>query len=154
VLDQFATVFVRGMKGGDAWGPERPPHPVADAARARPLGQVMRHVDGDQTFRYRDASGDDHALHVDEKAAREANLPGIILHGLCTMAMCGSAVVDHVAGGDPARLARLAVRFSKPVFPGSDLGVSLYEAGEGTYVFEAHSGGNKVVRDGRAEVRN
>lgn len=161
VLEQFATMFVRGMGGGEDWGPDRPEHAFVEGARERPLGEVLRHVDRDQTFRYAAASGDTNPIHVDEAFAQRVNLPGIILHGLCTMAMCGSAVVDAVAGGDPSRLARLAVRFSKPVFPGSDLVVSLYDGdgGDGDGIgprvvsFEASSGGKLVVRDGRADVR-
>ncbi|MGH9277432.1 MAG: MaoC/PaaZ C-terminal domain-containing protein [Acidimicrobiales bacterium] len=155
VLDQFATVFVRTMQGAGDWGPERPAHGFPEGAREHLRAEVKRHVDDDQTFRYRDASGDANAIHVDEEFARAAKLPGIILHGLCTMAMCGSAVIDEVAGRDPARLARLAVRFSKPVFPGNDLLVSLYgEGSDGTWAFEATAGGNKVVRDGLAELRD
>lgn len=153
VLEQFSTMFVRGMKGEDM-GPDSPDHGFPDAARQRPVAEVTRHVDADQTFRYRDASGDANPIHVDEEFARSVKLPGIILHGLCTMAMCGSAVVDGVAGGEPGRLARLAVRFSRPVFPGRDLVVSVYEAGPGAYAFEASSDGKLVVRDGRAEVRS
>jgi acyl dehydratase len=153
VLEQFATMFIRGMTGGEDWGPDRPAHGLPEGARDRPAGEVVRHVDDDQTFRYRDASGDDNRIHVDDAFARSVKLPGIILHGLCTMAMCGSVVVDEAAGGDPARLARLAVRFSKPVLPGTDLVVSLYDAGPGVYAFEATSDGKLVVRDGLAEVR-
>jgi acyl dehydratase len=168
VLEQFSTMFVRGMTGGEDHGPERPDHGFPDEARARPLGERVRHVDDDQTYRYRDASGDTNRIHVDDEFARSVKLPGIILHGLCTMAMCGSVVVDELAGRDPSRLARLAVRFSRPVFPGSDLTVSLYDAGVAgdgaagdgvagdgvrAYAFEASSGGKLVVRDGRAEVR-
>lgn len=157
VLEQFITLFVRGMTSGEAGGPEPPAHGFPAAARERPLGVVARRVDTDQTYRYRDASGDTNPIHVDEEAARSVNLPGIILHGLCTMAMCGAVVVDELAGGDPGRLARLAVRFSKPVFPGSDLSVALFEVGEldghRRYAFEATSEGKLVVRDGLAEVR-
>ncbi len=159
VLEQFSTMFVRGMTGGDDRGPDRPRPAFPNEARSRPVGQATRHVDRDQTYRYRDASGDTNPIHVDEEFARRVKLPGIILHGLCTMAMCGSVVVDELAGGDPARLARLAVRFSRPVFPGSDLTVSLFDSGavDGgvrTYAFEATSQGKLVVRDGRAEVRS
>jgi acyl dehydratase len=153
VLEQFATMFVRGWSGLEDSGPDRPAHKFPEDARSRPVAEVVRHVDDDQTFRYRDASGDTNPIHVDEEYATRANLPGIIVHGLCTMAMCGSVVVDSACGGDPARLARLAVRFSKPVFPGSDLAVSVYESGPSTYAFEAVSGGALVVRDGLAEVR-
>ena len=162
VLEQFATMFIRGMSGLEPFGPEPPDHAFPERARERVVVQATRHVDDDQTYRYRDASGDTNPIHVDDEFARKVKLPGIILHGLCTMAMCGSVVVDEVAGGDPARLVRLAVRFSRPVFPGSELAVSLYavdpEVGANgrasqAYAFEAASGGKLVVRDGRAEVR-
>lgn len=154
LLEQFSTMFVRGMAGVEDFGPDRPAHGFpAEARSTGPVAEVVRHVDADQTFRYRDASGDDNPIHVDEEFARNVNLPGIILHGLCTMAMCGAAVVDEVAGGDPARLARLAVRFSKPVLPGSDLVVTLYDAGNGSYAFDAKSADKLVIRDGLAEVR-
>lgn len=153
VVEQFASMFVRGWLAEEDLGADRPAHGFPDGARARPVAEVVRHVDDDQTFRYRDASGDTNPIHIDDEYARGAGLPGIIVHGLCTMAMCGSAVVDTVAGGDPARLGRLAVRFSKPVFPGTDLMVHLYDAGGGAYAFEAASDGVLVVKDGIAEVR-
>jgi acyl dehydratase len=157
LVEQFSTMFVRGLTvGGDA-GPEPPGHAFPEEARQRPVGEWTRSIDADQTYRYRDASGDHNPIHVDEEAARAVRLPGIVVHGLCTMAMCGAAVVDGVAGGDPARLARLAVRFSWPVFPGHDLSCAVYEVGtEGdraVYAFEATSKGKVVVRDGQAEVR-
>lgn len=153
VLEQFATMFIRGLVDGEDSGPERPDHGFPARARGRPVAEAIVQVDGDQTFRYRDASGDDNPIHIDDHFARGVNLPGIILHGLCTMAMCGSVVVDRVARGDPGRLERLAVRFSKPVFPGSDLEVAVFDAGGGGFAFEARSGGNLVIRDGWAEVR-
>ena len=154
VLEQYSTMFIRGLGGLVDMGPERPAHAFPDGVRDRLRAEVVRHVDDDQTFRYRDASGDTNRIHVDDAYAKEAKLPGIILHGLCTMAMCGSVVVDEVAGGDPARLARLAVRFSRPVFPGDDLTVSVYDAGDGAAAFEARVREKLVVRDGWAEVRS
>lgn len=154
VLEQYATMFIRGLVDGVDAGPERPGHGFPAEARSREVAGGIVHVDDDQTFRYRDASGDDNAIHVDDEFARGVNLPGIILHGLCTMAMCGSVVVDGVAGSDPSRLARLAVRFSKPVFPGSDLEVAVFDAGDGGFAFEARSDGKLVIRDGWAEVRS
>jgi acyl dehydratase len=84
-------------------------------------------------------------------------LPGIIAHGLCTMAMCSQAVITTVAGGDPTRLRRLAVRFASNVFPGNDVEVAVYDAGPGddgtkVYAFEATSQGAVVIKNGRAEV--
>ena len=157
VLTQFSTLFVRGMTSGDDLGPEPPAHAFPREARDRSVGVASRHVDPDQTYRYREASGDTNPIHVDDEVARSVGLPGIILQGLCTMAICGAVVVDEVAGADPGRLARLAVRFSKPVFPGSDVTVALFDGGDAgdrhVYAFEATSGGKLVVRDGLAEVR-
>jgi acyl dehydratase len=120
------------------------------------VGTFSVHVDEDQTYRYRDASGDKMPIHVDDEVARSVGLPGIIAHGLCTMAMCSQAVIATVAGGDPTRLRRLAVRFAANVFPGNDVVTTVYEAGEaaGTrvYAFEAVSNGALVVKHGLAEV--
>src|SRR5436305_779118 len=83
--------------------------------------------DDNPAFRYADASGDRMPIHLDESVAKSVGLPGIIIHGLCTMALCSQAVIKTVADGDPARLRRLAVRFAKNVLPGSDVTVTIYD---------------------------
>ena len=156
VLEQYMTSFIRGMSDGESGGPDKPDHSFPTEARSRKVGELTVHVDDDQTYRYRDASGDQMPIHVDENFAKSVGLPGIIAHGLCTMAMCSQAVVKTVAGGDPSRLKRLAVRFSKPVFPGNDVVTTIYDAGERegrhVYAFEATSNGDVVVKDGLAEI--
>src|SRR3712207_3917112 len=72
-------------------------------------------VDDDQTFRYAEASGDHNPIHLEEATAKMAGLPGIILHGMCTMAMAAKGAVNGLAGGDPTKIARVGVRLSKPV---------------------------------------
>ena len=159
VLTQYFTVFVRGMSDGESAGPDKPAHDFPEAARPAPVGDAfVIHVDDDQTYRYRDASGDLMPIHVDDDFAKTVGLPGIIAHGLCTMAMCSQAVVKTVCAGDPARLKRLAVRFASNVFPGSDIEVQLYDAGPGSddrrkYAFEATSAGSVVIKNGWAEVQ-
>jgi acyl dehydratase len=157
VLDQYATLFIRGMSDGESGGPDKPGHAFPDEARAQPVGELSVHVDDDQTFRYRDASGDPMPIHLDEEFARSVGLPGIIAHGLCTMAMCSQAVVKTVADGDPTRLRRLAVRLAANVFPGNDVVCHIYDAGtsgggHAAYAFEATSQGDVVVKHGRAEI--
>src|SRR4029077_15077946 len=126
---------------------------AAPLEAAGPVAEVTSAFDADQTFRYAEASGDPLPIHLDDAAARAVGLPGIIIHGLCTMAFCGRAVVDSVAGGDPARLARLAVKFSRPVLPGQQITVRIYADG-GAFGFEAlNTEGQAVVKDGRAELR-
>lgn len=157
VLTQYVTLFIRGMSDGESAGPDKPGHDIPEGARDNVAGELTVHVDDDQTFRYRDASGDQMPIHVDEDFARSVGLPGIIAHGLCTMAMCSQAVVKTVADGDPARLRRLAVRFASNVFPGNDVVTTIYDAGTGedgnkAYAFEATSNGDVVIKNGLAEV--
>jgi acyl dehydratase len=161
VLTQFVTLFIRGMTDGESGGPDKPPHDFPDDARSRAVGEHSVHVDDDQTFRYRDASGDMMPIHLDEEAAKAVGLPGIIAHGLCTMAMCSQSIITTVADGDPTRLRRLAVRFAANVFPGNDVMTQIYDPGDAVvptvdgataYVFEAVSDGAVVVRNGLAEV--
>ncbi len=153
VLEQYVTMFIRGMADGESGGPGAPDHTFPEAARARPVGELAVHVDDDQTYRYRDASGDLMPIHVDDAFATSVGLPGIIAHGLCTMAMCSQAVLTLAADGDPGRLARLAVRFAANVFPGNDVVTTVYDAGDGRYPFEASSAGAVVIKNGLAVLR-
>ncbi len=164
-LEQYVTMFIRGMADGESGGPDKPDHTLAPQDKGNPVGEFTVHVDDDQTFRYRDASGDQNPIHVDDGFAKAVGLPGIIAHGLCTMAMTSQAVIKTVAGGDPARLKRLAVRFSRNVFPGDDVTTTIYDlpggpngsqsgvAARGSYGFEATTNrGDTVITNGRAEI--
>ncbi len=157
-LEQYVTMVVRDLRTSDKGGPDKPDHRFPAGVRGHKVAERSTHVDDDQTFRYRDASGDNMAIHVDEEVARSVGLPGIIVHGLCTMAMAGAAVLHAVADDDPTRLLRLAVRFSEFVLPGEDLLTTVYDAGNDSrtgvrvYAFEAHSNGRRCITHGRAEV--
>jgi len=157
VLTQYMTSFIRGYTDATDAGPDKPAHTFIESARSQPVGQHTVHVDDDQTYRYRDASDDEMPIHLDSELAKSVGLPGIIAHGLCTMAMASQAIVLLGAAGDPARLARLAVRFSANVFPGNDVITTVYDGGkEGdvlVFPFEAQSNGALVLAHGRAEVR-
>ena len=156
VVEQFATMLIRGVEAGDDGGPTPPAHAFPPEAKAAKLASVAGSVDDDQALRYAEASGDRNPIHVDDAAAKAVGLPGVILHGMCTMALCSRAVVDELAGGEPNRLRRLAVRFYRPVYPGNDLVTTMYDAGTAgdrrVVAFEASSAGKVVVRDGRAEI--
>ncbi|HVE93484.1 MAG TPA: MaoC/PaaZ C-terminal domain-containing protein [Acidimicrobiales bacterium] len=155
VVEQYVTMFIRGMADGDPGGPDKPDHTFDEAARSDLVGEYSVHVDDDQTYRYKEASGDNMPIHVDDAFAKSVGLPGIIAHGLCTMAMTSQAVLRLTADSDPARLRRLAVRFAKPVLPGNDVVTSVYRSVSGSrsrYPFEASSAGVPVISHGLAEV--
>lgn len=152
VNEQYVTEFFRGVQSEQGVGERAPDHRLE--AVGDPQAEVTYPVAEDQTTRYAAASGDDFAIHLDDEFARSVGLPGRIVHGLCTMAFTGRAVLEAAEVEDPTRIERLAVRFSAPLFPGDTLTTRIWDLGGGSYGFEAISGqGATVVKDGRAVVR-
>jgi acyl dehydratase len=122
-----------------------------------PMLTVEQTIDRDQTFRYAEASGDRNPIHVDENVAKMAGLPGIVVHGLCTMAFASKVMIDGLCGGDPVRLKRLRVQFSRPVFPGQSITTRVWagdeRSGRRAYAFETYNPeGMAVIRGGIAEI--
>jgi acyl dehydratase len=134
-------------------GSPPPEHLFPADARARPVGVWNVDVDAEMANRYAEVSGDWSAHHFDLDAARQSGFDRTFLHGLCTMGLCAQGVVELVAGGDPDRVRRIAVRFATPTFLGEQLHVRLYDAGPLGYAFEADSAGASVITHGRAELR-
>ena len=148
------TSFIRGRRTAAAIAEGK-----ADdvGTRGAPIIDVAQTIDLDQTSRYAAASGDLNPIHVDANVAKMAGLPGIIVHGLCTMAFTAKVIVDGLCDGDPTRLKRLAVRFSRPVFPGDTIITKIWPnddgAGRRAYAYETYNpDGLAVIRDGVAEV--
>lgn len=83
------------------------------------LPALTKHVTVDQIRQYADASGDRNPIHVDETFARSAGLPGVIAHGMLTMAFANQLVTDWL--GDRSFLKRLQGRFAGMVRPGDQL---------------------------------
>lgn len=152
VNEQYLTTFFRGVEAPATVGERAPDHRLE--VDGEPSAEITYRVADDQTVRYADASGDHFAIHLDDEFARSVGLPGRIVHGLCTMAFTGRAVLEAAGVADPGRISRLAVRFSAPLFPGDTVTTRIWDLGEGGYGFEAVSGqGATVVKDGRAELR-
>jgi len=152
VAEQWWTTVYLGVTCDPAGDPA-PEHTLPDDGRERPIGTYTTEVDADMARRYADVSGDWSGHHFDLDAARRSGFDRLFLHGLCTMALCAQGVVELVAGGDPNRVRRVAVRFATPTFLGERLHVHLYDAGTLGYAFEADSAGATVIAHGRAEVR-
>jgi acyl dehydratase/putative sterol carrier protein len=148
-----ATLFCKnGVKG-----PKKTEVAAEPEAEREPAFQSEMQVATDQAQRYAAASGDDNPIHLDENIAKMAGLPSVILHGLCTMAFASRAVVQEACEGDPGRLKRLAVRFSKPVLLDQTLtttGWKIDATEDGSiYGFETTAAdGEKVITNGVAEV--
>jgi acyl dehydratase len=158
VNEQYSVTFFRGVNDGDSKGEEAPAHRFPEDVRsAEPVATATQTFDEDQTYRYSDASGDTVPIHLDEEFAKSVGLPGIIIHGLCTMAFTSWAAIGELAAGEPELLKRLAVRFSKPVLPGETMTTRFWSAGERdgktVYAFEStNPAGDAVIKDGVAEI--
>lgn len=86
-------------------------------------------VTREQIAEYAEASGDRNPIHLDEDFARSVGLPGVVAHGMLTMAHLANCVVAF-AGGDPKRVRKLRCRFSGLVLPGDTITFSGRVAGE------------------------
>jgi acyl dehydratase len=109
--------------------------------------------------RYAGASGDFNPIHWSDRIASAVGLPGVIAHGMLTMALAGRAVTAWT--GDPA-VVEYGVRFTKPVIvPDDDEGIQVEVAGtvravtdDGAQIdLTVTCGGEKVLAMARATVR-
>ena len=108
--------------------------------------------------RYAEASGDDNPIHQDEEVARSVGLPGVIAHGMYTMALAARAVAEWYPG---AELVSLGCKFTSPVVVPAEGGVDVEIAGQAksgdvgltTVVLTVTSGGQKVLGMPKAVVR-
>ena len=115
-------------------------------------------VHRDDLVRYADASGDQNPIHQDDEVARSVGLPGVIAHGMFTMALAARAVD---AWSDGAEVVELGCKFTKPVVVPADDGVEVQVTGKvkdvtdgrTTLALEVTCGGEKVLGMPRAVVR-
>ncbi|MEX2417263.1 MAG: MaoC/PaaZ C-terminal domain-containing protein [Actinomycetota bacterium] len=83
------------------------------------IPQLEKLVRRSEVKAYANASGDQNPLHQDEAVARKAGFPGIIAHGMFTMAHLVTCLTNWV--GDPRALKRMRVQFRSAVFIGDSL---------------------------------
>ncbi len=123
------------------------------AGDSLPALRVM--PDAGLTKRYAAASGDPNPIHTDPDFAKQVGLPGVILHGLWTMAQVARAH-SAVADGDPRALRRLEVQFRGMAFPEQEVVVTakVTEADGGHIVTDtvAEQSGNQIIRNATAEL--
>jgi acyl dehydratase len=110
--------------------------------------------------RYAGASGDFNPIHWSERFATSVGLPGVIAHGMFTMALAGQAVAVWAGAGDA--IVDFGVRFTRPVpVPDTDEGteisftavVKAADADFATLELTAVCGGERVLAQARAKVK-
>ncbi|WNV74971.1 MaoC/PaaZ C-terminal domain-containing protein [Geodermatophilus sp. DSM 44513] len=133
----------------------------ADVTVGTELPEVTYPVTRADLVRYAGASGDLNPIHWSDRVATEVGLPGVIAHGMLTMALAARAVTAWA--GDPGALVEYHVRFGRPVVvPDDDAGAQVTVRGRVAAVGEdgrarvdltVTSGGEKVLSLARATVQ-
>jgi acyl dehydratase len=107
--------------------------------------------------RYAEASGDHNPIHQDEQVASSVGLPGVIAHGMYTMALAARAVDTWFPG---AEVVSLGCKFTNPVVVPADGSVEVEVAGAAseadgltTVTLTVTCDGQKVLGMPKAVVR-
>ena len=111
----------------------------------------------DDLVRYAAASGDHNPIHQDEDVAHSVGLPGVIAHGMYTMALAARAVSDWFPG---AEVVSFGCKFTNPVVVPADGGTEVQVDGTATeadglttVALTVTSGGQKVLGMPKAVLR-
>ena len=110
-------------------------------------------------IRYAGASGDFNPIHWSDRVATSVGLPGVIAHGMFTLALVARAVAEWTDG---AEVVDLGAKFTNPVVvPDDDDGTNVVIAGSvkdvtdglATLSLEVTCQGQKVLGMPKAVVR-
>ncbi|RLP86322.1 dehydratase [Micromonospora sp. BL4] len=111
--------------------------------------------------RYAGASGDFNPIHWSDRFATKVGLPGVIAHGMFTMALVSRAITEWA--GAPDAVVDYGVRFTRPVVvPDDDQGTEIEVTAVVREVTEdgltrldvtATCLGEKVLSQARATIR-
>jgi acyl dehydratase len=118
------------------------------------VSERIRLVPGPEVpARYAEVSGDDSPLHLDDAAAAEAGLDGVILHGMYLFGLAvraASADVDD----DPRRIRSAGAQFRAPGVPGAELTVDVEAHAEdaAARVIRVRQNGVDLLRDARLRI--
>lgn len=132
---------------------------AAGLAPGQELETITYPVRRADLVRYAGASGDHNPIHWSDRIATAVGLPGVIAHGMFTMALAARAVEQWTGG---AEVVELGCKFTQPVVvPDDDAGVEVrvagsvasVDAGLATLKLEVTCGGVKVLGMPKAVVR-
>ncbi|MCD2195315.1 enoyl-CoA hydratase [Actinomycetospora endophytica] len=161
LAETLQTVMIRGETAGSSrtrgtlGSQERPDPPLAPAVvtppgpipEREPDRRVVMPVRSDQALLFR-LTGDRNPLHTDPAFARRAGFERPILHGMCTYGFAARTL--GTIAGDPGKLVAMHARFTRPVLPGDELEVAVWD-GEGGTHFRTTRDDEPVLDQGWAE---
>lgn len=115
------------------------------------LGPVSVTVTRADLVRYAGASGDFNPIHWSDRVATSVGLPGVVAHGMYTMALAGQVVTGWLGGGQ--QIESFSARFARPVaVPDDDDGIALEVSGTVTEHEDGRPRVDLTVRCGEVKV--
>ena len=130
----FTNIFTIFCRKDGGFGGEPGPSESVEIPDRAPDFEEHASPAPDQPLIYR-LSGDIFALHVDPDFARASGFEKPIMHGLCTHGYACRAVIKHLFPGEPERMSRFRVRFSKVLYPGVPITTQIWKVEEGKAFF-------------------
>ena len=123
--------------------PERTPDHVIEIATAHNSALIYR------------LSGDYNPIHADPEKAKKAGFEKPILHGLCSFGVATRALLEACCDNNPEKLEFVGLRFSRPLYPGDTIAVSIWNETDGDIRFTANAleRGVKVLDQGTARFK-
>jgi acyl dehydratase len=121
-VESETYLLLRGIgdgRGTDTGSRPSPPPPLPEPDWRELTGWSLG---GSHGRRYALVSGDVNPIHLSRLGARLFGFERPILQGFCTEAMIAHALIEHLLGGEPRALRKLAIRFAAPLaLPASTL---------------------------------
>ena len=145
ILRTRTSLFCRGEGG---FGGERGENAKVEFPDRSPDHQMVYQTREDQALIYR-LSGDRNPLHSDPSFAKMGGFDRPILHGLCTYGYTGRGLLAKLCDSDPSRFKSMNARFSKPVYPGDKLTVSMWVDGNNALFKTTNQDGDVVIDQGQ-----
>jgi hypothetical protein len=127
------------------------PAEFAEGDELPPLSVRLNRTD---LVRYAGATGDFNPIHWNDRVAESVGLPGVIAHGMLTMALGGRLVTNWLA--DPGAVLTYQVRFTRPV-PVPDVVAGVDDTEQGALVelsgkLASISAGDGGMRTGKIDI--
>jgi len=156
LVESVWGLFIRGIGSG-----QRPARRRRDpGASSKPQENIFKEtikMPMDITQTYSKAANDMNPIHLDEEYAKSAGLPGIVVHGMCTMAMSVQSIIERYSNKDISNMESIGARFSAPVYPGDELDILGFKSDNSSSLsFEVirKSDGVKVIKDVSIILKN
>jgi acyl dehydratase len=147
------SIFCRGQGdfGGERGTAPVLPEPLSDAPQ---LWSGTAHTNAEQALLYR-LSGDTNPLHVDPELAKKVGFTSPILHGLCTYGQAARLTMKSMYDGQWDRLSRFSARFSREVYPGDSVQITVVPTSDAhCHRLQATVGERTVLSHGVMEVES